>query len=322
MQLLRLLADGKCYSGEQLGAQLGVGRAAVWKRVAALRRKGFEIDVIPGKGYCLRTPLELLSTEEILLRVSPAVLKCIFAIKVYECVGSTNDVAAELMLGSGSAGVVCFAEEQSAGRGRRGRQWVSPAGINLYCSIGWSFPSGISQIEGLSLAVGVAVVRALQRYGVSGIELKWPNDLLIGEAKLGGILVELHAEIGGAYRVVVGIGLNLSLSPEVNGKVDGIVTDLSSHMGQVIQRNSIAALVMEEVIYLLEDYPSKGFQAVRSEWGRCDALNGAEVIVDGIDGKLYGVAQGVDEKGALIIKTAEGERLIYGGEVSLRRRLT
>lgn len=318
LRLFHLLADGKIHSGEKLGAELGISRAAVWKQVAALRDRGVEIEVVPGKGYRLSSEAGFWSADELLAKVSPTIAQLISLLRTYECVTSTNNVAAELMIESQASGVVCLAEEQTEGRGRRGRKWFSPLSNNFYCSIGWIFSEGVSQIEGLSLAIGVAIARALQRYGVVGVKLKWPNDLLIGNAKLGGVLIELEAEAAGPCRVVIGIGLNIFLPPAAHHVLGRPVIDISSFLGRPVKRHELGALLIEEVIRLLNEYPAQGFLGVREEWLSYDAFKDAEVVVAGLGERIAGIARGVDKHGALMLDTAQGLRLIHSGEVSLR----
>lgn len=321
MQLLRLLADGEFHSGEELGVCIGVSRTAVWKQIAAWRKRGLEIDVVRGRGYRLPAPLEWWSRESLLAGLSASARASIHTLKIAERVVSTNDEVLELLQSLGATGMVCLAEEQSAGRGRRGRQWLSPLGGNFYGSVGWVFPR-LSAVEGLSLAVGVAIIRALQRYGMESARLKWPNDIVVGDAKLGGVLIELQAEAEGPCRVVIGIGLNLRLPDSASVTLKRSVTDVSRHTAEPLRRNELAALLLDELLSLLQRYPVRGFAGVRDEWLRHDALRGMDVTVTGLDKELHGVARGVDEQGALRLETLQGMRMLHGGEVSLRKRRT
>lgn len=319
MQILQLLSDGNIHSGERLGEALGISRAAVWKQIAALRKKGLEVEVVPGKGYRLHQMVEAWSRDRLLAGIDPA-LRSLLAIIVTEGVTtSTNDVVSTLMRGHPQGAVVCIAEEQTAGRGRRGREWFSPWGRNFYGTFGWIFPEGIAALEGLSLAIGVAVIRALRRYGVTDAGLKWPNDLVAGEAKLGGILIEVQAEAGGPCQAIIGLGLNLSLPSGAANLLGREVTDVASLAGGRVERNLLGSLIIEEVLRLLSDYPKCRFASVRDEWMALDVLRDAPVVVSGLAEGLEGIARGVDEQGALLVEAGEGVVRVQAGEVSLRR---
>lgn len=319
MQLLRLLSDGQFHSGEELGAQLGISRTAVWKQIAVLRKRGLVLDVQPGKGYRLCAPLQWWSKEEVLAAMSPHSRSMMCELHIEDRVGSTNDVVLAQMRSLPRSGMVCLAEEQSSGRGRRGRDWLSPLCGNFYGSVGWTFAGGISAVEGLSLAVGVAVIRALRRYGMSSAQLKWPNDIVVGAAKMGGVLIELHAEAEGPCHVVIGLGLNLSLPREASQMLGRPVTDVASELGCEVRRNEIGGLLLDELFLLLGEYSHKGFSALCEEWAGYDALRDSEVDVYGLDRNVSGIARGVDVHGALRVETAQGEVLLYGGEISLRK---
>lgn len=320
MQLLEILADGKFHSGEELGALLGVSRAAVWKRLSTWRRRGVELEAIRGKGYRLMVPVERWSADQITSHISAEIAAVIDTLVVEECTGSTNDLVARLLRESPRAAVVCLAEEQTAGRGRRGRGWVSPFGNNFYGSFGWIFPEGIVVLEGLSLAVGVVAVRVLRRHGVKNAQLKWPNDIVVGGAKLGGVLIEVLAEAGGQCQVIVGLGLNVSLSASISDQVGRPVTDIATHLQGAFNRNQFGAQVIEAVVRLLRDYSEIGFSSFEQEWNSYDALWGEEVITSGLNEEIAGIARGVSQQGALKIEVPSGIRLISGGEVSLRKR--
>lgn len=320
MDLLRLLADGKYHSGEWLGLSLGVSRAAIWKQISTLRKKGVTIEVLPGKGYRLIEAVERWERDLIVEAMGQEARGLLASLRIEQTTSSTNDVVVDMLRSIPSGGVVCIAEEQTAGRGRRGREWLSPWGRNLYCSVGWVFAEGLGVIEGLSLAVGVSVVRAVDRLGISGVQLKWPNDLEVGGAKLGGILIEVHAEAGGQCQVIVGVGLNLALSPGVAEALGRPVTDLQTLAGGVVERNRLGGLMLEELLLLLRRYPMEGFSAVRNEWQALDAFKGAPVIVTGLAELIEGTAQGVDEHGALRVQTSTGMMHLQAGEVSLRKK--
>lgn len=320
MSLIDLLSDGEIHSGEQLGRMLGVSRAAVWKQVEVLRRKGAAIEVVPGRGYRLQGVMEPWDESRLLDLMAPDARAVLQRLEVRKTTASTNDDAAALMRQGFSGAVICLAEEQTAGRGRRGREWFSPWGRSFYGSFGWVFAEGLPALEGLSLAVGVALVRALERYGIRGVGLKWPNDLEVDGAKLGGVLIEVQAEAGGHCQAVIGIGLNLSLPPDASARLERKVTDVAALTGGAVGRNRLGALLIEEVLLLLRDYPQRRFAGVRDEWLQLDVLRNCPVEVTGLQQVISGIGRGVDERGALLVETPAGLITVQAGEVSLRGR--
>lgn len=318
MDLLALLADGQFHSGEELGERLGISRAAISKQLAQWREQGLELDVVHGKGYRLRQPLEWLSQEQVRQGMSDAARALVADLRIEQRINSTNDVILQLLREQPRSGLICLAEQQTAGRGRRGRSWASPLACNFYGSISWTFDDGFAVVEGLSLAVGVAVAQALERAGAQGIQLKWPNDLMVGERKLGGILLEMQGEASGPCHLVVGIGVNFHISPEVAAGIDKPVVDLKTVLGGPVARNLVTGLILEEVLLLLRDYARLGFTAWRERWMRRDVSQGEPVSIIGLAQPIEGIARGVDEHGALLVETGEGLERIHGGEVSLR----
>lgn len=219
-KLLSILADGEFHSGTELADQVGVTRSAVWKQLSFLTEIGLRHAAVSGRGYRLEKPLELLDhalISEFLDEKSRALLA---SLEIHEQIPSTNSYLSELVHKGAPSGVVCFAEQQTAGKGRRGRCWVSPYGNNVYVSILWRFQQGPAAISALSLAVGVAVIRTLKQYSIPGIGLKWPNDIYWRDKKLGGILIEVSGENQGPCAAVIGLGLNLYLSGEEAESID------------------------------------------------------------------------------------------------------
>lgn len=316
--LLRRLADGRFHSGRELGAALSLSRSAVWKRLKELTRDwDLQLHAVRGRGYRLANPLELLDAKRIAESLSPAARARHPRIEILFCTPSTN---ARLMTdGAWHSGHVCLAERQTAGRGRRGRRWISPFGSNLYISFGWVFEGGHGSLAGLSLAVGVAVARALDRLGAPGIGLKWPNDLMANGRKLGGVLVELRAESHGPCRAVTGIGINTeALPPDAARRIDQAWTDLHTFTAAPWSRNLLAARLIESVGAAMETFQTQGFAAFRGLWEQLDVLRNQPVEVQTPKGTYMGRALGIDEEGGLRLATAEGVRRFLGGEVSLR----
>jgi len=318
--LLGLLADGEFRSGEWLAGQLGVSRAAVWKRVGKLAERGIALERVSGRGYRLPGGMELLERERLLAYLPGDVRRQVSLLELRRVVDSTNAVVLEgLRSGAMGHGAVVFAEQQIHGRGRRGRRWVSPFGRNVYCSFAWRFEEGIAALGGLSLVVGMGALRAIRRVADPGVMLKWPNDLVADGAKLGGILIEIDGELAGPVTAVIGVGVNLRMPAGVAAGIDQAWTDLETLAGHRVGRNAFAAGLLESCLAVLGEFARHGFGHFREEWRGVDALAGKPVSVSGGGAVLQGVADGIDEEGALRVLTPGGEERVSGGEVSVRR---
>lgn len=315
--LLAILADGQFHSGDELGSSLGVSRTAIWKQLKKVEHLGLELVSVKGKGYCIEGGLDLLSEQGIKEGLDERALSLVSQVDVRQVVDSTNVLAMEKAL-AGGKGYVCTAEQQTAGRGRRGRQWASPFGSNLYFSIVWEFAGGAAALEGLSLAVGVAVVDALQEAGVNGVQLKWPNDVLYGGSKLAGVLLEMTGDAAGPCQVVVGVGLNVAMPAAAAGTIDQSWTDLSSIADSPVRRNQLMALLLNQLLPLLDSFEPQGFVNYQQRWLSLDAYAGKDVVVTLGADVVLGVAAGVEPSGALIVDTGVGRRTFSGGEVTLR----
>ena len=321
MELLALLADGQFHSGVDLAQQLNVSRTTISKRVADWQALGLDIDTVTGKGYRLQTPIDWLNQSKIYAFLPDNIQNLISDFSIHSIITSTNDFVAQSLQKKSQSGVVCLAEMQSAGRGRRGRTWLSPAAGTFYGSVGWVFNEGFQVVEGLSLAIGVAVIRALMDCGVEGLQLKWPNDIVWQGKKLGGILIEMNAEVGGNCQVVVGVGVNLALPQTVKTQIDQEVIDLRE-INPNINRQQITATIVSHLLLVLSDYAVQGFKAYRQTWQNYDALLGIPVKVLGLAQNIEGIGAGIDEQGAFLIKTSTGIEAISGGEVSIRTDAT
>ncbi len=318
--LLPLLASGDVVSGQELADALGVSRTAVWKQLKKLEDLGLAIESVKGRGYRLPGGLDLLREDAVRAALSRQSADLLFDLDIHQSIGSTNaEAMAQIAAGRGS-GYVCTAEQQSAGRGRRGREWVSPYGRNLYLSAVWEYEQGAAVLEGMSLAVGVVVARALASCGVQGVQLKWPNDVLYKGAKLGGILLEMTGDPAGECQVVVGIGLNVAMPEQVAGGIDQAWTDVGRISGTASPgRNILLAAVIDELLPMLATFESGGFGPWRDEWLELDAFKGTEVVLHSGAQQLAGTARGVDGRGALQLETATtGVQSVFGGEISLR----
>ncbi len=319
MELLSLIADAKFHSGEALARQLGVSRTTIAKKIKQWQQCGLDIDVVHGKGYRLQQPIDWLDKTSIWQAMPPHIQALISYLDIQAVVSSTNDVVSQQLQQQKNSGIVCIAEMQQSGRGRRGRTWLSPPAGTFYGSVGWVFNEGFQVLEGLSLAIGVAVVEALEDCGVHGLSLKWPNDILWHGKKLGGVLIEVNAEMDGVCAVVVGVGVNLSLPHAIKQQIDQAAVDVKEILGQRINRQQITVALISHIVRLLQGYAQLGFASWHKKWQHYDVLYGQEVEVLGLAQAMTGIAQGIDKQGALMINTAAGLQLISGGEVSLRK---
>ena len=319
-ELLRLLSDGALHSGEELAAALSISRAAVWKRLQQLESWGIACEARPGSGYRLEAPVELLDAALIRDRLPQAARAMLRQLEVHESLASTSDrllAVDDLPPGRFDA---CLAEFQSAGRGRRGRHWVAPIASGLCLSINWSFRDAPAMLGALSLAAGVAALRAVGRLGFARLSLKWPNDILSGDAKLGGILIDLRGEAAGPAYVVVGIGINVCLPRAARERLaaEGVeVTDLAA-LGGAPGRNDLAAVLIAELAQALVEFSARGLAAFSEEWQAADALAGRRVRVLHGGQPIEGLARGVDGDGALLLEVDGARRRILSGEVSIR----
>ncbi len=318
--LLPLLASGDFCSGQHLADALGVSRTAVWKQLNKLSvETGLQIESVKGKGYRIPGGLDLLDGEVVRAALGAGSIPLLSSLRILESVDSTNaEVMRQLDQGIGS-GAVVTAEQQTAGRGRRGRHWVSPFARNLYFSTLWTFDQGAAALEGLSLAVGVAVARALERCGLPPVQLKWPNDVLHDGRKLGGILLEMTGDVAGTCQVVVGVGLNVDMPDAAGREIEQAWTDIRTMTaGRHAGRNVLLAALLDELLPLLAGFESRGFAAWREQWQALDAFADRPVVLDASGKRIAGTARGVDSRGALQLETTTGTRSVFGGELSLR----
>lgn len=318
-QLLQLLADGEFHSGEELGRALSVTRAAVWKQLQKLEALGLPLESTRGRGYRLRGGLELLEPERIRGYLEPGVAKLITELDLRDSVDSTNREALGRAARGPACGYVCTAEQQSAGRGRRGRSWATPYASSLCVSVVWEFDGGAPALEGLSLAVGTAVVAALERQGVADALLKWPNDVLCRGRKLSGILLEMAGDPAGRCQVVIGVGINVRMPPAVAETIDQPWIDAVQAAGGDVSRNRLLADILNQLVPLLQQFEHSGFAAFRERWLELDAYAGQTITLYRGDEIIVGTAAGVDRTGALLVDTPLGRRSFNGGEVTVRR---
>lgn len=319
-QILKILSDGAFHSGTDIGRRLHVTRAAISKAVKALVADGVEIHSVTGRGYRLETPFQPLDRTRILRALDDLGLKWPGKLDVLETVDSTNlELLRQAQAGT-SGGRVCVAEAQTGGRGRRGRGWVATPYRNILLSIAWHFDAGSALIGGLSLAAGVAVLRALRAQGIDGAALKWPNDILWGDRKLAGLLIDVRGEAAGPLLAVVGLGLNVQLAARDRARIDQPCVDLAEVHGRTPDRNRLVAQLIRELALALREFERAGFAAFRDEWQRHHYYSNKRVGLMRADAStLYGTVAGVDDQGALLLRDARGQvQTFYSGEISMR----
>ncbi len=296
--ILARLAPGRFVSGELLAGELGVSRAAVSQHVGRLRAEGIEIFSVRGKGYRLASPVQPLAAEAIARMASgPRPLR----VEVVERTDSTNRLMAE-RLAAGSAPDAIFAEYQDQGRGRRGRSWVAAPYGSVLMSLAHRLPGGAAASAGLSLAAGLAVARTLRVAGVENCGLKWPNDIMVDGAKLGGILVEISGELGEGCNCVVGVGVNVRLPEVLEAACGRACTDVQRHVDVHVDRARLAAHLLASLVATLHDFNAGGFAPMRAEWESLHAYAGRRVRVSRPGADLEGEALGVDADGALRLR--------------------
>ena len=314
--LLARLCAGPA-SGAELAAGLGITRSAVWKRIEALRAAGVEVEAVPGRGYRLAQPLQLLDGPALVASLSPAARDELAQLDVLFETDSTN--AEALRQPAPARGTRAWlAERQTAGRGRRGRAWATPLAAQVALSLSRRFDGGVAALQGLSLAVGVATAEALHGLGFTTVGLKWPNDLLADGRKLGGILVELRGDAAGPLQVVVGLGINVCMPAAAAGDIDQAWCDLAGLSPTPPSRQAVCVALLDALLPLLARFEREGLAPWLEGWRRHDLLAGRPVRLAEGASVLEGVAIGIDADGALRLRTEHGERLCHAGEASLR----
>ena len=320
-KLLSVLADSRFHSGTALAQLLGISRSAIWKQLQALTEFGLEVNAVSGKGYRLEQPLQLLDQQAIEAHLTPAARSVLQQIEIHDVIGSTNTYLLDIAQKNQVSGRVCLAEYQTAGKGRRGRTWVSPFGHNIYLSILWCYQDGPAAIAGLSLAVGVAVVRALQQMGVKDVGLKWPNDIYWQGRKLAGILIEVSGESSGPCHAVIGLGMNLYLPKQAAEVIEQAWVDLQQILGGqvMLYRNQWVAALLNQMLPVIADFENQSLPKYLQEWRSFDCMLGKQVTIfigrQGFEGEV----KGIDDQGLLLLRDEAGDvRAFASGEVSFR----
>ena len=327
-ELLTCLSDGKCHSGELLGESLGISRAAVWKQIKALSVLNIDVESVKGQGYQINNGLDLIDKVGVESFLTSEVADSIEIFDVLFSVDSTNDYVLKLLSQSEkrlaeAKGIVVVAEQQTAGRGRRGRQWFSPFAGSIYLTLGWQFSQGVAAIEGLSLVVGLKVLKAIQQeYGLENLQLKWPNDILYKGEKLAGVLIEMQGDPSDICSLAIGIGVNINLPKVKKNQIDqpwiDLATIVRAEKKELQSRNQFLAVLLNNLLPMIENFEQTGFKPYQQEWQLYDAYAGAEVCLHAGKELFIGRACGIDSSGAYGIETESGSQYFNGGEVTLR----
>ncbi|VEC66978.1 bifunctional protein [includes: biotin operon repressor; biotin-[acetyl-CoA-carboxylase]synthetase] [Escherichia coli] len=297
LKLIALLANGEFHSGEQLGETLGMSRAAINKHIQTLRDWGVDVFTVPGKGYSLPEPIQLLNAKQILGQLDGG------SVAVLPVIDSTNQYLLD-RIGELKSGDACIAEYQQAGRGRRGRKWFSPFGANLYLSMFWRLEQGPAAAIGLSLVIGIVMAEVLRKLGADKVRVKWPNDLYLQDRKLAGILVELTGKTGDAAQIVIGAGINMAMRRVEESVVNqGWIT--LQEAGINLDRNTLAAMLIRELRAALELFEQEGLAPYLSRWEKLDNFINRPVKLIIGDKEIFGISRGIDKQGLYYLSRME-----------------
>ncbi len=300
-----------------MARQFELSRASIFNVLKQAEAMGLTVHAVRGRGYKLPESVNWLDKTAINAHLGAA--SDDYTISVVDSVDSTNRHLMLAALDGAADGTVLCAEHQHAGKGRRGRVWHAVPGGSLTFSVLWRFDDGLQSLAGLSLAVGLAIARAINRHSRYPVSLKWPNDLLVGYRKLAGILVEVQGDMHGPAFAVVGIGMNVRLTRDQRNSIDQAVVDLSE-MDVKIDRNQLLADCLKELHHVLTEFRHHGFSALRADWMSLDAYANKQVVLQLPNTQgVHGIAAGVDDTGALLIRNQSADTQAYsGGEISLR----
>ena len=310
LTLISILADAEFHSGEQLGERLGMSRAAINKHIQTLRDWGVDVFTVPGKGYSLPEPIQLLDEEQIARQIEHG------RVTVLPVIDSTNQYLLD-RLSELQSGDACVAEYQQAGRGRRGRKWFSPFGSNLYLSMYWRLEQGPAAAIGLSLVIGIVIAEVLQSLGADKVRVKWPNDLYLQDRKLSGILVELTGKTGDAAQIVSGAGINLMMRRVESDVVNQGWISLQE-AGISIDRNTLAACLIKELRAGFKLFENEGLAPYLTRWEKLDNFINRPVKLIIGDKEIFGISRGIDAQGAFLLEQDGVVKPWIGGEISLR----
>jgi BirA family biotin operon repressor/biotin-[acetyl-CoA-carboxylase] ligase len=319
-QLIALLREhlGSFVSGEQLSRELGCSRTAVWKQIRHLKERGYEFESAPRKGYRLLKTPERLDANAIVSKRKAKLLGR--SVKLYDEIDSTQNAALELVRTGAPEGTLVIAEQQTSGRGRMGRPWHSPHGKGIWMSLILKPEIPLAYTPQLTLLVAVALSRAIKYETGASAGIKWPNDLLIGGRKVSGILLETHAEGERLQHLVAGVGISVNLAQQdFPEELHSRATSLLIETGKVTDREALICAFLEQMEELYVLYHKEGFAPIRTLWEALSVTLNRPVRVNVGSNWTEGIAEGIDELGALVVRLENGERAkLFSGEVELR----
>lgn len=323
-KILHLLKDGQFHSGEELGSALHITRSAIWKGIKYLiAHYDLEIQSISGRGYRIEGGLNLLDRATI-LNALKADEREHLQLTVLEQVDSTNTYLLEATKNSQPDALpfhLVIAEQQTAGRGRRGHQWVSPYGHNIYFSLAWRCNKDPLELSGLSLAIAIAIIRTLKEFGLTDLTVKWPNDILFHEHKLAGVLIDLVAESHGRTTVIIGIGINTFLTNRAGTPIEQPWVSLHNILDRHVDRNEIISILTQNVMYIIQLFDAEGLAPLLNEWHEHDAYKGKAVRLFNADNEIHGIMRGISNQGELLLEDDRQQIKRYiSGELSMREQ--
>ncbi|WP_299798819.1 bifunctional biotin--[acetyl-CoA-carboxylase] ligase/biotin operon repressor BirA [uncultured Shewanella sp.] len=307
--IIAALNTGGFVSGELLANQAGISRAAIGKHIASLEEYGIEVFSVKGKGYKLASKISLIDESRLKNEINH---RCFY----FDEIPSTNAFFLKNVEDLNS-GDICVAEYQSAGRGRRGRSWVSPYGCHLYCSMYWNLSQGMAKAAGLSLVVACSLVKVLESFGVEGVGVKWPNDIYLNDKKLAGVLIEMSGQADGHCHLVIGIGINISMSKGQGEKIDQPWSDLSD-LTVGLSKTDLMIALQKQLFVDLNEFELAGMKPFLLRWQDVDIFYGKEVKLLMGENQVFGVCRGIDETGAILLESGGRVEAFVGGEITLR----
>jgi BirA family biotin operon repressor/biotin-[acetyl-CoA-carboxylase] ligase len=310
-RLVKLLNTGDYCDGSSIGEKLGITRSAVWKSIKKLRTYGIDIKSVKGKGYYLEEDL-ILYEKKIILKnlILDKKIISLLDLKIFETLPSTNDYLKKF--GWQNTMAVCLAEEQTKGRGRFSRNWYSPFGQNIYLSMGFNITKEISELMGISLIIGLAVINAIKEYGIKEkILIKWPNDILWKDKKIAGILIDANAEINGNCKLIIGVGINLNMATIPQSSDLQSFMSLKKIIGHTIDKNKMVALLINNIFIFIKKFEKDGLHSFIEQWHNYDYLYDKKLKIKDANIEKQGIAKGIDPYGRLILQLNNGNEQMF-----------